>query len=83
MFATQSYHAQQKLQQLDTKITNKSQALQALKTSRKADPKVLYRTFLTIPCCHRFLFYTQAFLCSVSLPHGAVGWSAAGVEIIQ
>ena len=42
MFATQSYHAQQKLQQLDTKITNKSQALQAFKTSRKADPKVFY-----------------------------------------
>ena len=45
MFATQSYHAQQKLQQLDTKITNKSQALQALKTSRKADPKVQLQNF--------------------------------------
>lgn len=42
MFATQSYHAQQMLQQLDTKITNKSQALQALKISRKADPKVQF-----------------------------------------
>ena len=72
MFATQSYHAQQKLQQLDTKITNKSQALQALKTSRKADPKVQYRIFQTILCCLRFLFYTQAFLCSMSLPNGAL-----------
>ena len=40
MFSAQSYHAQQKLQQLDVKITNKSQALDALRTTSKADTKV-------------------------------------------
>lgn len=40
MFSVQSYHAKQKLQQLDTKITNKSQALDALRTSSKADKKI-------------------------------------------
>ncbi|KAK3599208.1 hypothetical protein CHS0354_012814 [Potamilus streckersoni] len=40
IFLTQSYHAQQKLQQLDSKIQNKSQALEALRGSMKADPKM-------------------------------------------
>ena len=40
MFSVQCYHAKQKLQTLDTKITNKSQALDALRPSRKSDTKV-------------------------------------------
>ncbi|XP_052796615.1 sorting nexin-25-like [Mya arenaria] len=39
MFSVQSYHAKQKLQQLDSKISNKAQALDALKT-QKADSKI-------------------------------------------
>ncbi|KAL3879426.1 hypothetical protein ACJMK2_031724 [Sinanodonta woodiana] len=40
IFVTQSYHAQQKLQQLDSKIQNKTQALEAIRGSMKADPKM-------------------------------------------
>ncbi|XP_060599757.1 sorting nexin-25-like [Ruditapes philippinarum] len=41
MFSAQSYHAKQKLQQLTTKITNKTQALDALRASGKPDAKML------------------------------------------
>ena len=40
MFSAQSYHAKQKLQHLDTKIVNKTQALDALRMSNRSDPKV-------------------------------------------
>ncbi|XP_067663522.1 sorting nexin-25-like isoform X1 [Haliotis asinina] len=39
MFADESYHAQQKMQQLDEKLANKTQALQAIKSSQKPDEK--------------------------------------------
>lgn len=37
---SQSFHAQQLLEQLSEKISNKMHALQALKSSQKADDKV-------------------------------------------
>ena len=39
-FAEHSTYAQQKLQDLDNKILNKTQAVKALKSSQKPDPKV-------------------------------------------
>ncbi len=41
MIAEHSTYAQQKLQKLDEKIMNKTRALQAMKRSRKPDPKVI------------------------------------------
>ena len=37
LLADQSYHARQLLRQLDTKITNKTQAMQALRSSHKLE----------------------------------------------
>lgn len=37
LLADQSYHARQLLRQLDTKITNKTQAMQALMSSQKLE----------------------------------------------
>ena len=39
-FAEHSTYAQQKLQELDNRILNKTQAVKALKSSQKPDPKV-------------------------------------------
>ncbi|CAH1778459.1 unnamed protein product [Owenia fusiformis] len=39
--ADQSFYAQQKLEKIDEKLMNKTQALQALKASQKSDPKIL------------------------------------------
>ncbi|XP_053400334.1 sorting nexin-25-like isoform X2 [Mercenaria mercenaria] len=40
MFSQQAYEAEKKLQQLNTKILNKTQALEALRNSGKPDPKM-------------------------------------------
>jgi hypothetical protein len=49
MFSSQSYEAQARLQQLDEKIQNKQQALQALTASRtNDDSKVINNANLVI-----------------------------------
>lgn len=46
MLADQSYHARQLLHQLDAKITNKAQALQALCTTQKVEKEKVCCVFI-------------------------------------